>query len=227
MREPDRMVPRPDPRGGLGLLRLTAWSLAIGLAWMLLGQQLHGQPIIHLDLTAGLPGAPPVQRPPIAPARPTPTEHRQTATPRRQAPPHRHTASQRETATSQAAARAVTFALNQQGKPYQLGAEGPGAYDCSGLTWLAWWHAGPSWERMTAADQWHWLHQHGQDVSAKQLRPGDLLFYANDPSDPASIHHVAMAIGDGRMVEAPEPGVPVHVVPVRWNGFYAAARPTR
>ncbi len=78
---------------------------------------------------------------------------------------------------------------------------------------------------MTAAGQWRWLHQHGHDVPAKQLRPGDLPFYANDLSDPTSIHHVAMAIDNGRMVEAPAPGVPVRVVPLRWDGFYAAVRP--
>ncbi len=118
-----------------------------------------------------------------------------------------------------------TFALAQQGKPYQWGAEGPDAYDCSGLTWLAWQHAGLSWERMSAAGQWQWLHHRGRDVPATQLRPGDLLFYAGDPHDPASIHHVAMAIDGRRMVEAPQPGIPVRMVPVRWNGFYASARP--
>jgi len=106
-----------------------------------------------------------------------------------------------------------------------LGAEGPSVYDCSGLTWLAWQHAGLSWERMSAAGQWQWLHQRGHDVAANQLRAGDLVFYANDPSDPASIHHVAMAVGDGRVVEAPAPGIPVRVVPVRWDGLFAAARP--
>jgi hypothetical protein len=78
----------------------------------------------------------------------------------------------------------VAFALAQRGKPYELGAEGPDAYDCSGLVWRAWQHAGLSWERMAAASQWQWLHQHGHDVRATQLRPGDLLFYARDPATP-------------------------------------------
>jgi cell wall-associated NlpC family hydrolase len=76
--------------------------------------------------------------------------------------------------------RAVAVALAQQGKPYELGAEGPDADDCSGLTWLAWQHAGLGWERMSAAGQWQWLHR-GRDVPATQLHPGDLLFYANNP----------------------------------------------
>jgi cell wall-associated NlpC family hydrolase len=103
-----------------------------------------------------------------------------------------------------------------------VGRRRPDAYDCSGLVWLAWEHAGLAWERMTAAAQWQWLHDRGGDVPANQLRPGDLLFYANNPDNSASIHHVAMHVGNGRMVEAPQPGIPVRVVPVRWEGLYAA-----
>ena len=50
------------------------------------------------------------------------------------------------------AARAVAFALRQRGKPYRWGAEGPLAFDCSGLTWAAWRAAGVTIPR-TAADQ--------------------------------------------------------------------------
>lgn len=63
------------------------------------------------------------------------------------------------------------------------------------------------------------------DVPATKVGPGDLLFYAHNPHDPASIHHVAMAVDHARMVEAPEPDVPVRVRPLRWRGLYAAARP--
>ncbi len=231
------MMQQPRPRGRLRLRSLAAWSFGIGLAWLLLGQQLAGQPMVHLDLTAGLPGASSVRPQPLAPARPGSGPRQQAPVTHRQTSPERSTGSsplrQHSTATStgtspqhsQAGTRAVAFALAQQGKPYQWGAEGPDTYDCSGLTWLAWQHAGLAWERMTAAGQWQWLHQHGHDVPAKQLRAGDLLFYDNNPSDPATIHHVAMAIGDGRMVEAPEPGIPVRIVSVRREGFYAAARP--
>jgi hypothetical protein len=78
---------------------------------------------------------------------------------------------------------------------------------------------------MTAAAQWQCLHQRGHVVPVTKVGPGDLLFYANDLSDPASIRHVAMAVDQARMVEAPQPGVPVRVRRLRWNGLYAAARP--
>ncbi len=69
------MIGQPRPPGGLR--SLAAWSLGIGLAWLLLGQQLAGQPVIQLDLTAGLPGAPPCTG-----SRPhPPAQHPQTSQP--------------------------------------------------------------------------------------------------------------------------------------------------
>jgi cell wall-associated NlpC family hydrolase len=113
------------------------------------------------------------------------------------------------------AARAVAFALAQQGKPYQWGAEGPGAYDCSGLTWAAWRAAGVAIPR-TAAGQLAGLPRvHGR------LRPGDLLIYR---SAGPSARHVAMVVGRGRMVEALRRGVPVRVTELR-GGWLGAVRP--
>jgi cell wall-associated NlpC family hydrolase len=90
-------------------------------------------------------------------------------------------------------ARAVTFAMRQRGKPYRWGAEGPGAYDCSGLTWAAWRAAGVAIPR-TAAGQLAGLPR-----VRGRLRPGDLLIYrSNGPSR----RHVAMVVGRGRIIEA-------------------------
>jgi cell wall-associated NlpC family hydrolase len=91
------------------------------------------------------------------------------------------------------AARAVAFALRQRGKPYRWGAEGPGAFDCSGLTWAAWRAAGVTIPR-TAEGQLAGLRQ-----VRGRLQPGDLVIYrTNGPSR----RHVAMVVGHGRMVEA-------------------------
>jgi cell wall-associated NlpC family hydrolase len=113
------------------------------------------------------------------------------------------------------AARAVAFALAQRGKPYQWGAAGPSAFDCSGLTWAAWRAAGVSIPRTAAGQLADLPRVHGQ------LRPGDLLIY---PSQGPSRRHVAMVVGSGRMVEALGRGVPVRATPIR-SGWLGAVRP--
>jgi cell wall-associated NlpC family hydrolase len=119
------------------------------------------------------------------------------------------------TASGSRAARAVAFALRQRGKPYRWGGQGPGAFDCSGLTWAAWRAAGVAIPR-TAAGQLAGLPQvHGR------LRPGDLVIY---PSSGPTRRHVAMVVGRGRMVEAPARGVPVRSTSLR-GGWLGAVRP--
>jgi cell wall-associated NlpC family hydrolase len=113
------------------------------------------------------------------------------------------------------AARAVAFALAQRGKPYRWGAQGPNAYDCSGLTWAAWQAAGVPIPR-TAAGQLAGLPR-----IRGRLRPGDLLIY---PSRGPSRRHVAMVVGRGRMVEAPGRGIPVRSTSLR-PGYLRAVRP--
>jgi cell wall-associated NlpC family hydrolase len=112
-------------------------------------------------------------------------------------------------------AQAVAFALRQRGKPYRWGAEGPGAYDCSGLTWAAWRAAGVAIPR-TAAGQLAGLRP-----IRGQLQPGDLLIYR---SSGPSRRHAAMVVGRGRMVEAPGRGVPVRATSLR-PGYLGAVRP--
>jgi cell wall-associated NlpC family hydrolase len=113
------------------------------------------------------------------------------------------------------AARAVAFAVAQRGKPYRWGAEGPGAFDCSGLTWAAWQAAGVAIPR-TAAGQLAGLPR-----VRGRLQPGDLVIYR---SPGPSRRHVAMVVGRGRMVEAPARGVPVRVTGLR-EGSLGAVRP--
>jgi cell wall-associated NlpC family hydrolase len=126
-------------------------------------------------------------------------------------------------AVSPEVARAVAFARAQLGKPYVWGAEGPGAFDCSGLTWAAWRAAGLGWGRMTAADQWHALR--ARQVSRAELRPGDLVFYAYRLGDWRSIHHVGLYVGGGRMAEAPYSGATVRLASINRGGWFGAVRP--
>jgi cell wall-associated NlpC family hydrolase len=112
-------------------------------------------------------------------------------------------------------ARAVAFALRQRGKPYRWGAEGPGAFDCSGLTWAAWRAAGVTIPR-TAAGQLAGLPR-----VRGRLQPGDLVIYR---SRGPSHRHVAMVVGRGRMVEALGGGIPIRSTSIR-PGYLGAVRP--
>ncbi|RZQ62579.1 C40 family peptidase [Amycolatopsis suaedae] len=113
---------------------------------------------------------------------------------------------------SQTAAAAIQFALGEQGKPYVWGATGPNSYDCSGLMLRAYEAAGVTLPRVSR-DQ----YKAGAMLPVRDAQPGDLLFWAYDPSNPRTIHHVAMYLGDGKMVEAQQTGVPVHTRNVSWD----------
>ncbi|MFE5241117.1 MULTISPECIES: C40 family peptidase [unclassified Streptomyces] len=91
--------------------------------------------------------------------------------------------------------QALAFATAQIGKPYVWGAEGPGSYDCSGLTSQAWAAAKRPIPR-TSQEQWRQLPR----IPIQDMRPGDLIIYHSDAS------HVGMYVGDGQIVHAPRPG---------------------
>ncbi len=132
-----------------------------------------------------------------------------------------HTGGRAASSPTRAAGRAVAFALAQLGKPYRWGATGPNTYDCSGLTQASYRHAGVAVPRVSAA-QWY----AGPHVSMAGLRPGDLVFFANDLGDPRTIHHVGMYIGRGLMVEAPFTGAVVRVSSIGRSDYIGAVRPT-
>jgi peptidoglycan DL-endopeptidase CwlO len=107
---------------------------------------------------------------------------------------------------------AIEFATAETGKPYVWGATGPGSYDCSGLMLRAYERAGIILPRVSR-DQ----YKAGAHVPVEQAQPGDLLFWAYDESDPETIHHVAMYLGNGQMMEAQQSGVPLGTRAVRWD----------
>jgi peptidoglycan DL-endopeptidase CwlO len=114
------------------------------------------------------------------------------------------------------AAGAVREALTQLGVPYVWGGETAGkGFDCSGLTQWAYGKEGVNLPHDAAAQNI------GQRVAESNLAPGDLAVWDG---------HVAMYIGNGKMIEAPHTGDVVHIVPVRttnagdaFEGFF---RPT-
>jgi cell wall-associated NlpC family hydrolase len=105
--------------------------------------------------------------------------------------------------------RAVAFAYAQLGKPYQWGATGPDTYDCSGLVETAWASAGVPIPRDTYG-QWAALPH----IAASAIQPGDLLFYDG-------VGHVAMYVGNGYMIDAPQTGMDVEKIPMD-SPWYAA-----
>jgi cell wall-associated NlpC family hydrolase len=125
------------------------------------------------------------------------------------------------TASSSQGNIAANFAISQIGKPYQWGAIGPSTYDCSGLAMIAWQHAGVAILHYTG-DQW----VEGVHVSVNDLQRGDLVFYATNNSDPNTIHHVGIYIGNGNMVDAPYTGVDVRIDSIYQPGVpIGAVRP--
>lgn len=118
---------------------------------------------------------------------------------------------------------ALEFAFNQLGKPYRFGATGAnGFYDCSGLTLRAY-EAGGLHLPRTSVTQWN-AGPHILDQSAVQ--PGDLVFYATDLSNPATIHHVGLYIGAGNMINAPHTGAVIRIQPAFRADYIGAVRPT-
>jgi cell wall-associated NlpC family hydrolase len=121
---------------------------------------------------------------------------------------------------SGAAAAAIAFAKAQLGKPYQWGAAGPGAYDCSGLVYAAYVAAGIRIARTTF--QWE---QDGPVVPLSQIQPGDLLFSAGSDGTPANPGHVVMYLGGGQVIQAPQAGEDVQIDPVDLASVVVATRP--
>lgn len=108
-----------------------------------------------------------------------------------------HTAKVGKTASGKAAA-AIQAALGQVGKPYEWGADGPNSFDCSGLMQWAYAKAGIRLPRISQQQM-----RVGVGKDKDEIAPGDLLF--------PNSGHVMMAIGGGKLVEAPRTGLDVRV----------------
>ena len=135
--------------------------------------------------------------------------------------------------------RVADAALRLLGTPYAWGGgdtsgptrgvDGPGAgahdgsiigFDCSGLALWAWAQVGLDLPHYSG-----YQYTSGQHVAVADLRPGDLLFWAYDTSDPATIHHVAIYVGGGQVVQAPQSGDVVRVSSMWFDGYLGATRP--
>lgn len=143
---------------------------------------------------------------------------------------------------SEGAQTVIDAAMSQRGVPYSWGggtASGPShgvccsgggqdgskvlGYDCAGLTEYAYARAGVRLPRPASAQA-----SVGRRIPASAgmaaLKPGDLVFFAYSPGRDASIHHVGIYLGRGKMINAARPGTRVRVEPVWDSGFAGGAR---
>lgn len=104
-------------------------------------------------------------------------------------------------------------AMSKQGAPYVWGATGPSSFDCSGLTSWAYKQVGKSIPRTSGAQA-----SGGTPVSLNALQPGDIISYYSGAS------HVAIYIGDGKIVHAVNEGTPVQVNDINYMPINNAVR---
>ena len=148
---------------------------------------------------APAPAAPAPAAPAPAPAAPAPAAPAPAAPPPVVSAPAAPNASAVETALS--------FARAQLGDAYKLGGSGPDVWDCSGLTKAAYAAAGIYIGTHSATNQYNTMAGQGKLVSFSQVQVGDLVFWGS----PGNYYHVAIYVGGGQILEAPDVGKPVRV----------------
>ncbi|GLW98790.1 C40 family peptidase [Microtetraspora sp. NBRC 16547] len=116
------------------------------------------------------------------------------------------------------AASVIAYAQAQLGKPYVWGAEGPRAFDCSGLAMRAYQAAGITIPRVTY-DQW----RHGARIPRGEEQPGDLAFFRMESDGPG---HVGIVLGNGQMIHAPQTGDIVKIAPYARADLVGFTRPS-
>lgn len=120
----------------------------------------------------------------------------------------------------------VDAAARQTGQPYVWGGTGAnsGGYDCSGLTQYAYAQNGISIPR-TSQQQYNYVAaKGGLKNSIQDLKPGDLIFFANTYNDPSGpITHVGIYQGNNKMINAPVEGQPVQSMDISpyWMSHFA------
>lgn len=115
----------------------------------------------------------------------------------------------------------IDLAYKQLGKPYVWGDEGPNSFDCSGLMYYIFKNAANIILPRTSSTQ----YSVGVAVSKSNLQIGDLIFFST--AGTGKITHVAIYIGDSKMIHAPRAGKNVEIANMNtnfWNKAYIGAR---
>ena len=122
---------------------------------------------------------------------------------------------------------AINFARQQLGERYVLGGRGPNIWDCSGITKVSYEVAGSYIGTHSATNQFYNMAAKRRLIPIKEAVRGDLMWYSYTSDFNGDKYHVVMYLGDGMMLEAPNPNRTVRVVPLRYgNLFRYAGRPT-
>jgi len=108
-------------------------------------------------------------------------------------------------------AKALHIAASKHGDPYRYGSAGPNRFDCSGLTYYSFKHAGKTLPR-TAQAQYNKVHH----ISRASLRPGDLVFFHSG----RSVYHVGIYAGHNKIWHAPHTGARVRLEKIWTSAVY-------
>jgi cell wall-associated NlpC family hydrolase len=114
---------------------------------------------------------------------------------------------------------AAKTACAQIGKSYVFGSAGPNTFDCSGLTQYAWAAAGKHLSHFTGDQLGESTQITTSATALSNAIPGDLVFFYNDR------HHVGLYVGNGLMVHASNPSVPIKMDKINNANFREIRRP--
>ena len=122
---------------------------------------------------------------------------------------------------------AFNFAQEQLGEAYVLGGMGPNVWDCSGITKKSYEVAGYYIGTHSATNQFYTLAAKRRLIPIKEAVRGDLMWYSRVDDFNGDKYHVVMYLGDGMMLEAPNPVREVRIVKLRYGQLFRyAGRPT-
>ena len=122
---------------------------------------------------------------------------------------------------------AINFASQQLGERYVLGGRGPNIWDCSGITKVSYEVAGTYIGTHSATNQFYNMAAKRRLIPIKEAVRGDLMWYSYTDNFNGDKYHVVMYLGDGMMLEAPNPNSPVRITKLRYGDLFRyAGRPT-
>jgi cell wall-associated NlpC family hydrolase len=109
---------------------------------------------------------------------------------------------------------AISYAEDQLGEPYVMGGAGPSVWDCSGLVMKAFGSVGINYYHGARMQYWT-----SKPIGFGEIKRGDLLFWSTNHGPPGTIHHVAIYLGNGMLINAPHTGDVVRIVSIGYMGI--------